>query len=116
MFAKTAMVAVTTVLLLGSAFANDPIEGNWLTQYGQTAAIAPCGGGFYCVTLKTGKYAGSQIGSLKNMGTQYEGKVTDPARQKTYSGKATITGDVMKMSGCVLGGLICRARVWNRKP
>lgn len=115
MFAKTAIVVVTISLLTSNAFANDPIVGNWLTQYGQTAAITPCGGANYCVTLKTGKYAGSQIGSLKNAGGRYKGTVTDPARQKSYTGKATITGDVMKMSGCVLGGLICRARVWNRK-
>ena len=37
-------------MLTGAAYA-DPIEGNWKTEAGSTAAIAPCGGSF-CITLK----------------------------------------------------------------
>ena len=49
-------------MLAGAALA-DPIEGNWKTKTGETAAIAGCGGAF-CITLKTGEYAGKSIGKM----------------------------------------------------
>lgn len=101
-------------ILVTQAQSADPIVGNWLTYRGQTATIAPCGGSF-CVTLKTGKYAGKQIGSMKNTGKGYAGKVTDPSNDRTYNGKATISGTVLNMKGCVLGGLICSTQKWTRK-
>ena len=39
----------------------------------------------------------------------------DPAKDKTYSGSATLSGNSLKMSGCVLGGLICRSQNWKRQ-
>ncbi|MCR9139064.1 MAG: DUF2147 domain-containing protein [Alphaproteobacteria bacterium] len=92
----------------------DPIVGNWLTYRGQTAAITPCSGGF-CVTLKTGKYAGKQIGIMRNNGKGYAGKITDPSSDRTYNGKATLSGAILNMKGCVLGGLICSSQKWTRK-
>ena len=75
----------------------DPIEGNWRTKAGDTAAIAGCGGGF-CITLKTGKHAGKRIGKMSaNGGGNYAGTITDPANDKTYSGKATLSGSSLKM-------------------
>ena len=32
----------------------------------------------------------------------------------TYSGKASINGGSMKLSGCVLGGLICQSQTWTK--
>ncbi|TIU33013.1 MAG: DUF2147 domain-containing protein, partial [Mesorhizobium sp.] len=40
--------------------------------------------------------------------------ITDPETDKTYSGKATISGASLKMSGCVLGGLICKSQTWHK--
>ena len=110
-FSLPLMVAAA---ITGQALAADPIVGNWTTQSGQTAAIAPCGGGF-CVTLKTGQHAGKQIGSLTNNGKRYVGKITDPTKDKTYNGKATLSENGLKMSGCVLGGLFCRSQGWTRQ-
>lgn len=112
MFRRLSMALATTMLLAGAAYA-DPIEGNWKTQSGETAAIGGCGGGF-CITLKTGKHAGKQIGKLSASGGSYSGQITDPATDKTYKGKASISGSSMKMSGCVLGGLICRNQTWTK--
>ncbi|MBN9548842.1 MAG: DUF2147 domain-containing protein [Alphaproteobacteria bacterium] len=96
----------------GAAWA-DPIEGNWKTQAGSTAAIA--GGGSFSITLKSGKYSGKTIGSFKAAGdNKYTGTITDPETDKTYSGKATISGTSLKMSGCVLGGLICKSQTWHK--
>lgn len=44
----------------------------------------------------------------------YTGKITDPETDKTYSGKASLPGKAPKMSGRVLGGLICRNQSWSR--
>ncbi len=33
---------------------------------------------------------------------------------KTYAGKGTLSGDTLKMKGCVLGGLICESQTWSR--
>ena len=96
MFRKVSLALAATLIMTGAAWA-DPIEGNWKTQAGDTAAIV--GGGSFSITLKTGKYAGS---------------ITDPANDKTYSGKATLSGTSLKMSGCVLGGLICKSQTWHK--
>ncbi|MDH6230035.1 uncharacterized protein (DUF2147 family) [Mesorhizobium soli] len=113
MFRKVSLAVAATMLMLGAAYA-DPIEGNWKTQSGETAAIGDCGGGF-CITLKTGKYAGKQIGKMTASGDgNYAGSITDPADDKTYKGKATLNGNAMKMSGCVLGGLICKGQNWTK--
>ena len=111
---RTTLLATATFLALGlsSAFAAEPIEGNWKTQSGETAAISNCGGA-YCVTLKTGKHAGKQIGKMSGTGMKYKGSITDPANDKTYSGSASITGTSMKMKGCVLG-VLCRSQTWTK--
>lgn len=112
MFRKASLALAATLILTGAALA-DPIEGNWKTQSGETASIS--GGGSFSITLKTGKYAGKTIGSLKATGdSKYAGSITDPATDKTYSGKASISGSTMKMSGCVLGGLICKNQTWHK--
>ena len=96
----------------GAAYA-DPIEGNWKTQSGATAAIT--GGGPFSITLKSGKHSGKRIGSFSASGNNaYSGKITDPDTDKTYTGKATLSGNSLKMKGCVLGGLLCKSQTWTR--
>ena len=105
-------VAATLMLGAGAAYADD-INGNWRTDSGETAAIT--GGGPFTITLKTGAHAGKRIGTMNaDGGGKYSGKITDPANDKTYSGKATLSGNALKMSGCVLGGLICKSQSWNK--
>lgn len=73
------------------------------------------GGGAFAITLKTGKFAGKTIGSLKAAGdNKYAGSITDPETDKTYAGKATLSGTSLKMSGCVFGGLICKSQTWHK--
>lgn len=110
---QTILAAIALALSGGLALA-DPIEGNWQTESGATAEIATCGGG-YCVTLRSGDYSGKQIGTFQaDGGGKYSGKITDPTNDKTYTGKASLSGDSLKMGGCVLGGLICRNESWSR--
>jgi uncharacterized protein (DUF2147 family) len=94
------------------AQAAEPIEGNWKTASGETAVIAPCGGSF-CVTVKTGKFAGKQIGKMDGSGADYSGEITDPSDDKTYSGYGTVSGNSLKMKGCVMS-VFCKSQTWNR--
>jgi uncharacterized protein (DUF2147 family) len=112
MFRKMSLALAATLIMAGAAWA-DPIEGNWKTQAGSTAAIA--GSDAFSITLKSGKYSGKTIGSFKAAGdNKYTGTITDPETDKTYSGKATLSGTSPKMSGCVLGGLICKSQTWHK--
>ena len=113
MFARISLPVAVTMILTGAALA-DPIEGNWKTKNGDTAAIGACGGAF-CITLKTGEFAGKSIGKMTaSGGGSYEGSITKPSNGKTYSGSATLSGDALKMRGCVFGGLICESQTWSR--
>jgi uncharacterized protein (DUF2147 family) len=68
-----------------------------------------------CITLRDGRYAGQQIGSMTPSGDgTYVGSITNPADGKTYSGKGRLHGDSFTMSGCLLGGLVCRSQTWVR--
>jgi uncharacterized protein (DUF2147 family) len=112
MFRKMSMALAATLLLAGAAYA-DPIEGNWKTQSGETAAIGGCGGGF-CITLKTGKHAGKQIGKMNASGdSKYKGTITDPADDKTYSGSASLSGSSLNMTGCALK-IFCKTQKWTK--
>ncbi|MGW9231162.1 DUF2147 domain-containing protein [Pseudorhizobium sp. NPDC055634] len=106
------LIAATLVLSAGLANAAEPLEGNWKTASGETAAISKCGGAF-CVTLKTGQHAGKQIGKLAGTGDTYTGEITDPAANKTYSGSGTVSGNSLKMKGCVMK-VLCKTQTWTR--
>jgi uncharacterized protein (DUF2147 family) len=109
---KLAGLAATLMLLAVQAGAAEPIEGNWKMANGDTAQIAKCGSGF-CVTLRTGKYAGRQIGSLSIVNGAYTGKITDPESDKTYSGSGSVAGHSLKMQGCVIK-ILCKSQTWTR--
>jgi uncharacterized protein (DUF2147 family) len=106
------MMAGAMALCASTVLAAEPIEGKWKTQSGETADISNCGPNF-CIQLKTGKYAGKQIGKLSGAADQYTGEVTDPAADKTYSGSAKINGNVLKLKGCVLS-IFCKSQTWRR--
>lgn len=112
MLGRVNLALAASIIMAGTALA-DPIEGNWKTKDGDTAAIGACGASF-CITLKTGKYAGKAIGSMKaSGGNKYKGTITKPSNGKTYSGSATLSGSSLKMSGCVLA-LLCESQTWTK--
>ncbi|WP_102957799.1 DUF2147 domain-containing protein [Mangrovicella endophytica] len=112
---RGAAAAIALMLMpLGAALA-DPIEGNWKMPSGYAAKIAPCSGG-YCLTYTSGPFAGKQFGKMQRTGDNaYKGTVTDYTKGgKEYSGKGKIDGGTLSVSGCVLGGLICRSQSLTR--
>jgi len=99
-------------MIAAPLWAAEPIEGNWKTASGETARIAPCAQGF-CITLTTGKFANRQIGHMKGGGGLYNGQITDPKDDKTYDGSATVTGNNLKLQGCVMK-VFCKTQIWVR--
>ncbi|MBX5149238.1 DUF2147 domain-containing protein [Rhizobium lentis] len=106
------ILAGALAVMGGTVQAEEPIVGSWKTASGETAVIAACGGS-YCVTLKTGKYSGRKIGTLAGTGGSYAGEITDPAADKTYSGSGMVSGNSLKMQGCVLK-ILCKTQTWTR--
>ena len=125
---RTIALAAALALAATAALAADPIEGVWQTQPDEGALalvrIAPCGAAFCGTIVKT--FKGQQEYRSPNIGKQivigmtpsgegaYAGKVLRPADNKTYNGKAQVSGGSMKLSGCVAGGLICKSQTWTR--
>ena len=109
---KHILAAALLAAFASPALSAEPIEGNWKTASGETAAIAPCGGAF-CITLKTGAHAGKQIGKLSGTGASYTGEITDPKDDKTYSGSAAVSGAMLKLKGCVLK-VLCKSQNWSK--
>ena len=109
---RTLMLAAALALSATASHAAEPIEGNWKTASGETALIGKCGDAF-CVTLKTGKHAGKQIGKLSGKDGSYSGEITDPEADKTYSGSGYVTGNSLRMKGCVLK-VLCKSQTWTR--
>ncbi|MCY1127246.1 DUF2147 domain-containing protein [Frigidibacter sp. RF13] len=126
---KLALAAVMS-FAAGAAFA-DPVEGVWKTKpddngnFGHVQ-IAPCGAKLCGVLIKAFDSAGAEAAS-ENVGKQIVwdmsangdgsyggGKVWAPDRDKTYKSKMSLSGETLSVSGCVLGGAICRASEWTR--
>lgn len=105
-------IAAALLVAPGMALAAEPIEGKWKTASGATAVIAKCGGSF-CITLKSGKFNGKRIGKLDGSGTDYSGSITDPETDKTYSGSGAVSGNSLRMKGCVLS-ILCKSQTWSR--
>ena len=142
-FLSTAAVATALFgASLSSVLAADPF-GNWLTEDGKaTVRIANCGGAL-CGTIialkeandpKTGRpkidennadaslrgrpMIGVQIVlGMKPSGTanKWAGQVYNAEDGKTYSGSLTLQdANTIKLEGCILGGLVCKASKWTR--
>ena len=99
--------------LSGAANAADTVAGTWKTESGETAMIARCGAD-YCITARTGKYAGQQLGTFTASSDSYTGRLTDPQTRATYSGKLTVSGTSLKLRGCATA-VLCKTQTWTRQ-
>ncbi len=118
--------ATLAALWLGMAALADPVEGLWQSPVNEKGAsiqveVAACGAAF-CGTI-TSVQNGNQAIVGKTMiedmtardnGLYDGGRVWAPDEDKTYLGRLTLKGDSLKISGCVLGGLICRGEKFSR--
>lgn len=125
---KLLIVAACAVLASTAAHAADPAVGTWQTQVDDGAyahiKMTPCGGAVCGKIARTfnsdGEYKSPNIGKKLVIDMvpagdgSYAGKVWRPSNDKIYVGKMTVSGNKLKLSGCVAGGLICSKQTWAR--
>ena len=126
---KTLVLAAAFGLSLsGTAFA-EPLLGTWQTAKDDNGnfghiKVSACGSKLCGKLVQSYDAAGKPFKS-KNTGRniisetvatgggKYKGKVYSPDRGKTYNSKLVLSGNTLKVSGCVLG--ICRdGGTWKR--
>lgn len=125
---RTILAAAIGIMAAGVVHAADPAVGTWKTQVDDGAyahvELSPCGAQI-CGTIKrtfndTGEYKSPNIGKQLVIGMapdgkgNYAGKVWRPSNDKIYIGKMTVSGNSLKLSGCVAGGLLCSKQNWTR--
>jgi len=125
------VLIAAAILVAATAAHADPVEGTWKTKpddngnFGHVQ-IAPCGAKICGTLVKAFDSSGKPVSSpnigkkivwdmqAAGGGAYADGKVWAPDRDKTYNSKMQMNGDMLAVSGCVLGGLICRASDWSR--
>ncbi len=125
-------LVTAAVFVLGSAvsaFAQDAVEGVWQTQADDGAfafvTIAPCGSALCGVISRTfnseGEYQSENIGKqlvwdmqAQSGGKYSGGQIWQPSTDKIFKSKMSLSGNTLKVSGCVAGGLICKKQTWTR--
>ncbi|MEJ1118486.1 DUF2147 domain-containing protein [Phyllobacterium sp. CCNWLW109] len=112
---KILLACASFALMTGSAMADEPIVGSWKRPNGTIIQYSSCGGDKYCGTVMTGEYKGKSIGSMAGKDGSYKGTVNKLDEGKTYNGKASAKGDTLSLSGCVMGGLICKSESLTRQ-
>lgn len=110
---RLSLIAVALLMATSAAYA-DPIEGNWMTKDGVVLKIAGCGGAF-CITVASGEYKGKSAGSMTAKGKgSYVGSVTRVSTGKTYSGSGKLSGNTLRVKGCV-AKVLCESQTWKRQ-
>jgi uncharacterized protein (DUF2147 family) len=134
---KPATLAAFGLLVLTGAArsqgqSSDP-SGTYLSETGEfRVRVAQCGAA-YCGTIVSvqgeakdlnnpdpGMRNRSLVGirmisNIQPSGHDFTGQLYNPKDGKTYNGKMTFEGgNAMQLSGCVLGGLICRSQTWSK--
>ncbi|UWR23587.1 DUF2147 domain-containing protein [Sulfitobacter sp. S190] len=118
--------AAIAVGFAGAAFA-DPAIGTWKTQVddGNYAYVkmSKCGAAL-CGTIartfnSSGEFKSANIGKQlvwdmqsQGGGSYKNGKIWQPSTGKVYKSKMSLSGNALKVSGCV--GPICKKQTWSR--
>lgn len=138
---RLALCAVAALAVASPALAADP-HGVWLTEPGTSRIrIADCGDALCgtIVWLKDPNDAETQrprldklnadpakrsrplmgvtivIGMKPAAADKWSGQVYNAEDGKTYTGSVTMLGaNALKLEGCALGGLLCKAQTWTR--
>lgn len=131
-FGLALALVLSSALVTGAAADTQQVTGTYVNQSGGTKVrLSDCGTGL-CGTViwmknpvndvnnpdvskRNRSVVGIQAVSLKSTGpATYAGSLYDTESGKTYSGKAQFSDNEVTLSGCVLGGLICKSSIWRR--
>lgn len=124
---KLLITAAFGLVTAGAAIA-EPVLGTWQTQPDDGAyahvKMQKCGSAVCGKIARTfnseGEYKSPNIGKtlvidmVPQGGGAYEGKVWRPSNNKIYIGKMDVSGNSLKLRGCVAGGAICSKQTWKR--
>lgn len=126
-FAKFTLLSAALVLAGAASAQADPIAGLWASEVNKEGAslhvrIKPCGDAICGSVAKvlghpdTSSEGKQMIWGMKpeGKGVYSGGKVWAPDQDKTYRGKLLLKGNKLTMSGCILGGVICRGTDFTR--
>jgi uncharacterized protein (DUF2147 family) len=110
--ASVATMAMTSVACAGSP------NGTWLRSNGAHIQAFDCSGGLGLKVIKSPEAAkvGKTImcGAKKTAENKWKGSVLNLDDNQSYSGYVVLNGNNMTLSGCVLGGLVCKDDTWSR--
>lgn len=103
----------------------DPASGIWKTETGETGGylhvqVAPCGAQICGTILKVFNSDNTSSEGkpiiwdmdIDGSGKYSGGRIWAPDVDKTYRSKMRLSGNTLKVSGCV--GPICRSQNWTR--
>ena len=106
------MAALPSVAVAGSA------NGTWLRDNGAHVLAFDCGGGLGLKVTKSPEpeKVGKTIrcGAKPSGDNKWKGTVLNLDDGQKYSGYVTLSGNNLTLSGCVLGGIICKNDTWSR--
>ncbi len=100
----------------------DEARGTWLREEGAARVkIANCGASL-CGTIVwlkdttgPGRVGQRVFFDMKSSGSDtWAGTAFNPEDGNTYSGRLEVSGNVLKTTGCALGGFICKSMNWSR--
>lgn len=120
---KKTLVTVGTAAFLAagivstSAFAASPY-GNWKRPNGSVAKIWKCGSKM-CGKVVSGKGAGfTMFRGLRKAGKNiWKGDMKHPKMGTlfTFNGTVKLSGNSMRVNGCMVGGSLCDAETWRKR-
>lgn len=130
---RFAALIATAALLAPAAVAAQDVAGTWLTESGTSRVrISPCGAARCGTIVWTAREARDvnnpdanlrarnlvgvrMITDARESGGSWTGQLYNPLDGRTYTGRMRLRSAAeLELSGCVLGGLICRSQTWSR--
>lgn len=100
-----------------AAYAGSP-NGTWKRSNGAHIKVFNCGGGIGMRVVKSPspKKVGKTImcGAKKTGANKWQGSLLNLDDGQRYSGYVKLSGNRLTLSGCVLGGLVCKNDTWSR--
>lgn len=113
-----AIASILAVAATAAPAAAQSPNGTWLRSNGAHISVFNCGGGIGMKVVKSpeANKRGKTImcGAKKSGANKWKGSVLNLDDGQRYSGVVTLNGNSLTMSGCVLGGIICKNDTWRR--